>query len=144
MDWPENQSKRKIQSETVCPYQRCLWRKEWDCEIQTEDNVPRAGIIYYDIRFITYLKEAEIKIMVNIEAQRSSGHSKLRYHLENRIICYFAWMISTQKQTEFFHSDIDVGITYNLWTNRLARNIKGLFLTFCFIFEDDLFLLIEF
>lgn len=73
----------------------------------TEDNVPGEGIIYYDIRFTAYIKKAEIKILINIEAQKSSDHSKLGYHLENRIIFYLARMISAQKQTEFFHSDFD-------------------------------------
>ncbi len=74
---------------------------------ETEDNVPGEGIIYYDIRFTAYIKEAEMKILVNIEAQKSSCYSKLGYHLENRIIFYLARMISAQKQTEFFHSDFD-------------------------------------
>ena len=73
----------------------------------TEDNVPGEGIIYYDIRFTAYIKKAEIKILINIEAQKSSDHSKLGYHLENRIVFYLARMISAQKQTEFFHSDFD-------------------------------------
>ena len=73
----------------------------------TEDNVPGEGIIYYDIRFTAYHKEREIKILINIEAQKSSDSSKLGYHLENRIIFYLARMISAQKQTEFFHSDFD-------------------------------------
>ena len=76
-------------------------------EIITEDNVPGEGIIYYDIRFTAYHKETEMKILVNIEAQKSSDSSKLGYHLENRIVFYLARMISAQKQTEFFHSDFD-------------------------------------
>ena len=73
----------------------------------TEDNVPGEGIIYYDIRFTAYHKNSEMKILVNIEAQKSSDSGKLWYHLENRIIFYLARMISAQKQTEFFHSDFD-------------------------------------
>ena len=73
----------------------------------TEDNVPGEGIIYYDIRFTAYHKKREMKILVNVEAQRSSDSGKLGYHLENRIIFYLARMISAQKQTEFFHSDFD-------------------------------------
>ncbi len=73
----------------------------------TEDNVPGEGIIYYDIRFTAYHKEKEIKILINIEAQKSSDSGKLGYHLENRIVFYLARMISAQKQTEFFHSDFD-------------------------------------
>ena len=45
-------------------------------ETVTEDNIPGEGIIYYDIRFTAYIKEAEIKILINLEAQRSSEHSK--------------------------------------------------------------------
>ncbi len=73
----------------------------------TEDNVQGEGIIYYDIRFTAYLKEKEMKILINIEAQKSTDFGKLGYHLENRIIFYLARMISAQKQTEFFHSDFD-------------------------------------
>jgi hypothetical protein len=76
-------------------------------ETITEDNVPGEGVIYYDIRFTAYHKEAEMKILVNLEAQKSSDSSKLGYHLENRIVFYLARMISAQKQTEFFHSDFD-------------------------------------
>ena len=76
-------------------------------ETITEDNVPGEGIIYYDIRFTAYHKESEMKILVNIEAQKSSDSGKLGYHLENRIVFYLARMISAQKQTEFFHSDFD-------------------------------------
>ena len=73
----------------------------------TEDNVPGEGIIYYDIRFTAYHKESEMKILINLEAQRSTDPGKLGYHLENRIVFYLARMISAQKQTEFFHSDFD-------------------------------------
>ena len=68
----------------------------------TEDNIPGEGIIYYDIRFTAYLKEKEMKILINIEAQKSTDSGKLGYHLENRIVFYLARMISAQKQTEFF------------------------------------------
>lgn len=73
----------------------------------TEDNIPGEGKIFYDIRFTAYVKGSEIKILINVEAQRSSEPAKLGYHLENRIIFYLARMVSAQKQTEFFHSDYD-------------------------------------
>lgn len=76
-------------------------------ETVTEDNVPGEGVIYYDIRFTAYHKEKELKILINIEGQKSSDPGKLGYHLENRIVFYLARMISAQKQTEFFHSDFD-------------------------------------
>ena len=73
----------------------------------TEDNIPGEGKIFYDIRFSAYYQNAEIKILVNVEAQKSSDPSKLGYHLENRIVFYLSRMISAQKQTEFYHSDYD-------------------------------------
>lgn len=76
-------------------------------ESNTEDNVPGEGKIFYDIRFSAYCNIAEIKMLINIEAQRTSDKAKLGYHLENRIIFYLARMVSAQKQTEFYHSDYD-------------------------------------
>lgn len=73
----------------------------------TEDNIPGEGIIFYDIRFTAYHRQSEMKILINVEAQKSSDPSSLGYHLENRIVFYMARMISAQKQTEFFHSDYD-------------------------------------
>lgn len=73
----------------------------------TEDNIPGEGKIFYDIRFTAYAGKSEMKILVNVEAQRSSDPAKLGYHLENRIIFYLCRMVSAQKQTEFFHSDFD-------------------------------------
>lgn len=73
----------------------------------TEDSVPGEGTICYDIRFTAYHRNMEIKILVNLEAQKTSDANKLGYHLENRIVFYLARMVSSQKQTEFFHSDFD-------------------------------------
>ncbi len=72
-----------------------------------EDNVPGEGKIFFDIRFTAYHGETEMKFLINLEAQKTSDHGKLGYHLENRIIFYLARMISAQKQTEFYHSDYD-------------------------------------
>ena len=73
----------------------------------TEDNVPGEGKIYFDIRFSAYINAAEMKMLLNVEAQKSSDPKKLGYHLENRIAFYMSRMISSQKQTEFYHSDYD-------------------------------------
>lgn len=73
----------------------------------TEDSVPGEGTIYYDIRFTAYHRNTEMKILVNLEAQKTSDANKLGYHLENRIVFYLARMVSAQKHTEFFHSDFD-------------------------------------
>ena len=53
-----------------------------------EDQVLGEGKIYYDIRCSVYLGKELIKILINIEAQKSTKVSKLGYHLDNRIIFY--------------------------------------------------------
>ena len=73
----------------------------------TEDSVPGEGTNIYDVRFNAYLKKDGIKILVDVEAQKSTDSGKLGYHLENRIVFYLSRMISAQKLTEFFHSDYD-------------------------------------
>lgn len=72
-----------------------------------EDNVLGEGKIYYDIRFNAYSGDEQIKILINVEAQKSTKASKLGYHLDNRIIYYLARMISAQKEVEFEHSNYD-------------------------------------
>lgn len=76
-------------------------------ESNTEDNVPNEGKIFFDIRFTAYHRKEAYKILLNVEAQKSSETYKIGYHIENRIIFYLSRMISAQKQTEFFHSDYD-------------------------------------
>lgn len=71
------------------------------------DDVYGEGKIYYDIRFSVYHDGKQIKILINIEAQRSTSPSKLGYRLDNRIMYYLARMVSAQKGTEFEHSDYD-------------------------------------
>ncbi len=51
-----------------------------------EDNVPGEGKIYFDIRFSAYTGQELIKILINVEAQKSSKSGKLGYQLDNRII----------------------------------------------------------
>ena len=76
-------------------------------KVSEEDNVLGEGKIYYDIRFNAYLEKEQIKILVNIEAQKSTNPSKLGYHLDNRIIYYLGRMISAQKEVEFTKSSYD-------------------------------------
>lgn len=76
-------------------------------EDKTEDNVPGEGMICYDVRFHARLAEEEMKLLVNLEAQRLTGRGALGYHLENRIVYYIARMISAQKNTEFYGEDYD-------------------------------------
>ena len=72
-----------------------------------EDNVPGEGKVFFDIRFSAYCGEDIVKILINIEAQKSTNASKLGYHLDNRIIFYLGRMISSQKEVEFSKSDYD-------------------------------------
>ena len=72
-----------------------------------EDSIPGEGKVYFDIRFTALIPEGPIKILVNIEAQKSTRASKLGYHLDNRILYYLARMVSSQKKVEFIHSDYD-------------------------------------
>ena len=72
-----------------------------------EDQVIGEGKIYYDIRFSVYHGHERIKILINIEAQKSTNPSKLGYHLDNRIIFYLGRMISAQKEVEFHNSEYD-------------------------------------
>lgn len=76
-------------------------------DTNTEDNVPGEGKVFYDIRFTAYLRESEMKFLINVEAQKTSDTIKLGYHLDNRIQFYLSRMISAQKLTEFFNSDYD-------------------------------------
>ena len=76
-------------------------------ETCTEDNIPGEGTIFFDIRFSAYPGKAGMKLLINLEAQKSSMLGDLHYHLENRIIFYLSRMISAQKNTEFWHSDYD-------------------------------------
>ena len=76
-------------------------------KIAEEDSVPGEGKVYFDIRFNVYLKNEMIKILINIEAQKSTSPSRLGYHLDNRIIYYLGRMISSQKGVEFTKSSYD-------------------------------------
>lgn len=88
-------------------------RVEW---AQTEDAVPNEGYVSFDVRFMMTLREQLVKIIINLEAQKSADAGKLGYHLENRIIFYLARLISSQKDTEFFHSDYDnLKKVYSIW-----------------------------
>jgi len=75
--------------------------------LATENIILGEGTIYFDIRFSIYYKEKALKILINVEAQKSTTFSALKYHLENRIIYYLARMISSQKNVKFFNDNYD-------------------------------------
>lgn len=68
----------------------------------TEDSVPNEGTIYFDIRLYVRIlgcdKTEPIKILVNIEAQKSFYPG---YDIVTRAIYYCARMLSAQLSTEF-------------------------------------------
>ena len=91
--------------------------------VQTENSVPNEGYISFDIRFSIHYKKKTIKIIINIEAQKSTDPVKLGYHLENRIIFCLSRLISSQKQREFFHSEYDkIKKVYSIWICMDASN----------------------
>lgn len=84
--------------------------------MQTEDIVPNESYVSFDVRFTLTFREKSAKIIINLEAQKSADAGKLGYHLENRIVFYLARLISSQKDTEFFHSDYDnLKKVYSIW-----------------------------
>ena len=80
--------------------------------IRTEDE----DYITYDIRFVLAAAAMELEIIINVEAQRSMSHSRLGYHLENRIVFYLARLISSQKGINFAKSEYDnIKKVYSIW-----------------------------
>lgn len=83
---------------------------------QTENSIPNEGYVTFDIRLTLTYREKTVKIIINVEAQKSTNAKKLGYHLENRIIFYLARLVSSQKEVEFFHSDYDnLKKVYSIW-----------------------------
>ncbi len=76
-------------------------------KMSEEDLVLGEGKIIYDIRFSVYCGDKLIKILINVEAQKSTEPSKLGYHLDNRILYYLGRMVSAQKEVEFARSEYD-------------------------------------
>lgn len=76
-------------------------------KLSEEDTVPGEGMVVYDIRFSVIRREVITKLLINIEAQKSTDYSKLGYHIDNRIVYYLSRMVSAQKSVEFDNSDYD-------------------------------------
>lgn len=87
-----------------------------------EDIEIDSGKIIYDIKFPLYYNNKERTYIINIEAQKSTRASKLGYELINRMIYYICRMVSSQKGTEFIHSDYDnLKNVYSIWICMDAR-----------------------
>lgn len=84
--------------------------------LQTEDATAGESYITFDLRFSLTLPHKSVKIIINLEAQKTTDASKLGYHLSNRITYYMARLISSQKETEFFHTEYDnLKKVYSIW-----------------------------
>ncbi len=84
--------------------------------VGTEDIDEEEGKIIYDIRFPLYHNGKTSKFLINVEAQKSTRFSKLKYHIENRMTYYMAKMISSQKNVEFIKSNYDdIKPVYSIW-----------------------------
>ncbi|MBE5887908.1 MAG: hypothetical protein E7283_03625 [Lachnospiraceae bacterium] len=82
----------------------------------TENIVLNEGVILFDIRCTLMVRQKELKVIVNIEAQKSTSFHKLHYHIENRVVYYLSRLISSQKEVEFFNSDYDkIKKVYSIW-----------------------------
>ena len=113
---------KSIETDKVClnPGLTNLGKVE---SLQTENSVPGEGYITFDIRFILHYNEQDLEIIINIEAQKSTDHNALGYHLENRIVFYLARLISAQKETQFHHSEYDdIKKVYSIWICMDAEN----------------------
>lgn len=92
--------------------------------LTTNDKVPNEGEITYDIRFYVYTPDrARIKLIVNIEAQKSNPG----YDLVTRGIFYGARMLSAQLDQEFSADNYDnIKKVYSIWicmdTSRKSMN----------------------
>lgn len=63
-----------------------------------------------------YYNGEERTYIINVEAQKSTRAAKLGYELINRMIYYICRMVSSQKGTEFTHSDYDnIKKVYSIW-----------------------------
>ena len=81
-----------------------------------EDSVPGEGKVFYDIRFSAFRGTEQIKILINLEAQKTTKESKLGYQLDNRIIYYLGRMVSAQKEVEFTKSNYnDLKHVRSIW-----------------------------
>lgn len=82
----------------------------------TENIILNEGTVYFDIRCTLNIEQVSLKVIINVEAQKSTSNDKLGYHIESRMVYYLSRLISSQKEVEFFHSDYDsIKKAYSIW-----------------------------
>ncbi len=72
-----------------------------------ESSIVGEGLVRYDIRFHIYVADRTMKILINVEAQKTSNPNKLGYTIENRMEFYLGRNISEEKDSEFTGSNYD-------------------------------------
>ena len=86
--------------------------------IRNEDGSPTEGWVTFDILFhaIAPGTGERIRLIVNVEAQKTFSRKKLKYILMKRAVYYACRLVSAQKETEFSGSDYDgVKKVYTIW-----------------------------
>ena len=92
----------------------------------TESKSPTEGVVTFDIIFdaIVPKTDEEIKIIVNIEAQKTT--KTINYQLMKRAVYYVSRLISAQKEKEF-HGDNYNGLkkVYSIWVCMNVQNYRA-------------------
>lgn len=89
----------------------------------TEDAILNEGSIVFDVRVTFSYKAENIRLIINVEAQKTTAISELKYHIESRMVYYLSRLISSQKSVEFFHDDYDnIKKVYSIWICTDAPN----------------------
>ena len=92
----------------------------------TESKSPTEGIVTFDIIFdaIAPQNGEQIKIIVNIEAQKST--KTIDYPLMKRAVYYIARLISAQKEKEFHGDDYSsLKKVYSIWVCMNVQNYRA-------------------
>lgn len=86
--------------------------------IKNENGSPTEGWITFDILFeaVSPLNGEPLKLIINVESQKTQQRKKLGYDLLKRAIYYGSRLISSQKEIEFVGSNYDdIKKVYTIW-----------------------------
>lgn len=103
-----------------------LTNSEFIKQETSEDSVLNEGVIYFDIRFTAFPNGIETKMIINVEAQKSSRVESLKYHIHNRMNFYLCRLVSSQKGQEFYKSQYDlIKPVRSIWICMDEKNMEG-------------------
>ena len=86
--------------------------------LRNEAGDPTEGWITFDVVFHAVAPKTgeRIRLIINLEAQKTFSESKLKYLLMKRAVFYASRLISSQKETEFSGSDYSgIKKVYTIW-----------------------------